>query len=167
VNATELFLLGRRLMEIAEGLLPQGKATTSLRLVLIDVAYHPGSSISEITERTGFPQSLVSLSVAKLRAIGVVETSPDPVDRRRTLVHATEQMAARSQERAGSTIETAILAQLGPEHEDQVAEALAALDVLARLLTPEVTADGLRSAGEADERGFSHQPSRCPVAAGR
>ena len=167
MNATELFLLGRRLMEIAEGLLPQGKATTSLRLVLIDVAYHPGSAISEITERTGFPQSLVSLSVAKLRAIGVVETAADPADRRRTLVHATEQMTARSQERAGSSIETAILAQLGPEHEDQVAEALAALDVLARLLTPEVTADGLRSAGEADERSSSHQPSRGPVAAGR
>jgi DNA-binding MarR family transcriptional regulator len=160
----ELFLLGRRLMEIAERLLPQGKATTSLRLVLIDVAYHPATAISEITERTGFPQSLVSLSVAKLREIGVVETAPDPVDRRRTLVHTTEQMRSRAQKRAGSSIETAILAQLGPENEDQVGEALAALDVLARLLTPEVMTDGLRSAGEADERSASHEPSRAPVA---
>ncbi len=143
----ELFLLGRRLMQIAERVLPQGEGATSLRLVLIDVAYHPGSSISEITERTGFPQSLVSLSVAKLRDIGVVETAPDPEDHRRTLVHTTEQMTARAQERGSSSIKTVIVNHLGPENEDQVAEALAALDVLARLLIPEVTADGVRSAG--------------------
>ncbi len=50
--------------------------------------YHPDSSISEITERTGFPQSLVSTAVAKLRDVGVVETEPDPTNRRRTLVRA-------------------------------------------------------------------------------
>jgi DNA-binding MarR family transcriptional regulator len=148
VNATELFLLGRRLMQIAEQVLPRGNATTSLRLVMIDVAYHPWSSISEITERTGFPQSLVSLSVAKLREIGVVETAPDPADRRRTLVHATHQMEARAQERAGSSIDAAIVTQLGPENEAQLTDALTALDLLARLLTPEVTADEVRSAGE-------------------
>lgn len=163
----ELFLLGRRLMQIAEQALPQGKAATSLRLVLIDVAYHPGSSISEITERTGFPQSLVSLSVAKLRDIGVVETAPDPADRRRTLVHTTERMRERAQERAGSSIETAIVNHLGPDNEDQVDEALAALDVLGRLLTPEVTEDEVRSAGEAHEGGPSHDPSCRSIAAGR
>lgn len=138
----ELFLLGRRLMQVAERALPQGKTTASLRLVLIDVAYHPGSSISEITERTGFPQSLVSLSVAKLRDIGMVETAPDPVDRRRTLVHTTERMIEQAQRRGGSRIDGAIIDQLGPEHEDQAGEALAALDLLARLLTPEVQTGG-------------------------
>ena len=79
-------------MQIAESVLPQQKAATSLRFVALDVGYHPDSSISEITERTGLPQSLVSMSVAKLRDLGVVQTEPDPADRRRTLVHPTAVM---------------------------------------------------------------------------
>ena len=144
----QLFLLGRRLMQIAETALPQGKVAASLRLVLIDIAYHPGSSISEITERTGFPQSLVSMSVAKLRDLGIVATEPDPADRRRTLARPTSRMEERGRQRGSAPIEAAIARQLEPEHEDRVDEALAALDVLARLLTPEVTAEGIRSAGD-------------------
>jgi DNA-binding MarR family transcriptional regulator len=163
----ELFLLGRRLMVIADTALPQGKGTTSLRLVLIDVAYHPNSSISEITERTRFPQSLVSLSVAKLRDIGVVETASDPADGRRTLVRATRGMSERAEQRGGTPIETVIAKQLGPEHEDQIGEALAALDVLARLLTPEVTSQGVRSATESDEESRSNRSSGRSIAVGR
>src|SRR5580658_1344034 len=84
MNPMSLFLLGRKLMKMAESALPQGKSTTSLRLVYVDVAYHQNSSITEITERTGYPQSLVSTAVARLR-----ESGPDPLDRRRTLVHTT------------------------------------------------------------------------------
>jgi DNA-binding MarR family transcriptional regulator len=156
----QLFLLGRRLMQIAEELLPQGKVTTSLRLVVIDVAYHPDSSISEITQRTKFPQSLVSMTVAKLRELGVVQTAPDPADHRRTLVRATEQMKARGQERGGSPIEGVLAKQLGHEHEDEVGEALAALDLLGRLLTPEVTAEGVSSAIKDPDESPAHRPSR-------
>jgi DNA-binding MarR family transcriptional regulator len=162
----QLFLLGRKLMQIAEELLPQDKIATSLRLVVIDVAYHPDSSISEITERTKFPQSLVSMSVAKLRDLGVVETAPDPADHRRTLVRATERMRARAQERAGSPIEGVLATQLGHEHQDQVGEALAALDVLARLLTPEVTEEGVSAATGDRAESLSDRPSQV-TAAGR
>lgn len=162
----QLFLLGRRLMQIAEELLPQAKVATSLRLVAIDVAYHPDSSISEITERTKFPQSLVSMTVAKLRDLDVVQTAPDPADHRRTLVRATGQMRARAQERGGSPIESVLVKQLGPEHEAQAGAALAALDVLARLLTPEVTAEGVSSATEDYDESPSHRPSQT-VATGR
>src|SRR5271155_3375243 len=89
MNPMSLYLLGRKLMQIAEGMLPTGRKLTSARLVFVDVAYHPNSSISEITERTGFPQSLVSTAVAKLRDLGLLATDPDPVDRRRTLVRTT------------------------------------------------------------------------------
>lgn len=162
----QLFLLGRRLMLIAETGLPRGKVAASLRLVLIDIAYHPGSSISEITERTGFPQSLVSISVAKLRDLGIVETGPDPADRRRTLVRPTARMGERARTRGSSPIEAAIAEQLGPEHQDQLGEVLGALDVLARVLTPEVTADGMRSAAEDDADRGSHRRARRSVAAG-
>jgi DNA-binding MarR family transcriptional regulator len=138
VNATELFLLGRKLMQIAEGSLPQGKIATSVRLVLADVAYHPNSSISEITERTGFPQSLVSTAVAKLRALGVVESERDPGDGRRTLVRATPQMGKRA-ERVGATSIDAALAEVAGEHRDRVPETIAALELLAGLLTPELS----------------------------
>jgi len=139
MNATELFLLGRKLMDLAESALPRGVIGTSVRLVLIDIAYHPGSSISEITERTGFPQSHVSQSVAKLRELGVLETSVDPSDRRRTLVRPTPLMRQRrARVGAATPLEGILVAQLAESQQDRVDEAAAAIELLAGLLTPEV-----------------------------
>ncbi len=136
-----LFLLGRRLMQIAEGALPGGKRTTSARLVFVDVAYHPNSSITEITERTGFPQSLVSTAVARLRDLGLLESSSDPLDHRRTLVRTTPALKA-VQGRLGSVPIDDILAKvLAVEDRGQVPEVVAALDLLTRLLTPEVVCE--------------------------
>jgi DNA-binding MarR family transcriptional regulator len=141
VNATDLFLLGRRLMQIAESVLPQGNEPTSLRLVLIDIAYHPGSSITQITERTGFPQSLVSMSVSRLRDVGVVQTEPDPADRRRTLVRPTAKLAQRGQQGAGGvSIQDAVAGALAEEDRQELAEVIAALDLLANKLLPDVPA---------------------------
>src|SRR3569833_3284352 len=47
---------------------------------------NPGSPVSEIKARTGFAQSHVSESVARLKERGLAETSPEPADRRRTRV---------------------------------------------------------------------------------
>jgi DNA-binding MarR family transcriptional regulator len=128
-------------MRIAEGVLPKGHATTSVRLVLIDVAYHPNSSITEITERTGFPQSLVSTAVVKLREVGVLESGPDPLDRRRTLVRTTPALETTTEGLSSVSISDALAKELAVEDKDQVIEAVAALDLLARLLTPEVLDD--------------------------
>lgn len=136
-----LYVLGRRLMQIAERALPQGKAATSLRLVMADIAYHPDSSISEITERTEFPQSLVSTAVAKLRALGIVETGPDPSDRRRTIVRpgsAFDNWGRRPAMRA--PVDAVLADELSAEDQGKLPEVLAALDLLARLLAPEVLA---------------------------
>jgi DNA-binding MarR family transcriptional regulator len=124
-------------MRIAEGVLPKGHATTSVRLVLIDVAYHPNTSISEITERTGFPQSLVSTAVIKLREVGVLESGPDPLDRRRTLVRTTSALETTAEPLSSVSIGDALAEELAAEDKDQVTEAVAALDLLARLLIPE------------------------------
>jgi len=136
-----LFLLGRKLMQVAESALPRGGAATSVRLVVIDVAYHPNSSISEITERTGFPQSLVSAAVARLREFGVLETGPDPSDRRRTLVRTTPALREIGQQAGQFSLEAVLASWLTPEQQGELAEAVAALELLARLLTPEVFED--------------------------
>ena len=70
MNGLELFLLGRTLMKLGEEAMPPGgldQMTPSVRSVLVDTFSNPGSSVSEITERTGFPQSHVSASIARLR----------------------------------------------------------------------------------------------------
>jgi DNA-binding transcriptional ArsR family regulator len=148
VNAADLFLLSRRLMQIAESALPSGgKGATSLRFVVIDIANHPGSSISEITERTGFPQSLVSMTVAKLRDLHVVETEPDPADRRRTLVSPAAGMAQRAEHGPGGvSVDDAVAGALDPEDRGELPEVHAALELLARLL--------LRDSAAADAAAF-------------
>jgi DNA-binding MarR family transcriptional regulator len=136
-----LFLLGRRLMQLAEGALPGGKRTTSGRLVFVDVAYHPNSSITEITERTGFPQSLVSTAVARLRDLGLVESSPDPLDRRRTLVRTTPALKAVEGRLGSVPIDDILAKELAVEDREQLPDVVTALDLLSRLLTPEVLSD--------------------------
>jgi len=135
-----LFLLGRKLMQIAEQALPEGPAT-SVRLIFADVAYHPDSSITEITERTGFPQSLVSTAVAKLREAGFLESGPDPLDRRRTLVRTTPALNSVAEGLTPMSVDDILAKELALDDQEQVPDALAALGLLARLLTPEVFPD--------------------------
>src|SRR4029077_5693015 len=98
MNALDLIVLGRQLTKIGEEVLrgsgdPAGqdagghgerpaRATgrprqapsrlTRRTLVVRDVFAHPGSSITDITARTGLPQSYVSESVARLRSQGIL-----------------------------------------------------------------------------------------------
>jgi MarR family transcriptional regulator, 2-MHQ and catechol-resistance regulon repressor len=58
-------------------------------MVAADVFAHPATSVGEIADRTGLRQSYVSESIARLREQGVVETSADPADGRRTLMART------------------------------------------------------------------------------
>jgi DNA-binding transcriptional ArsR family regulator len=137
-----LFVLSHKLMQTAERALPEGKTATSVRIVMADVFYHPDCSITEITERTGFPQSLVSTAVAKLREVGAVETRPDPSDGRRTVVRAS--VAHRTWGRRPSMrapVDAVVSDELAPEDQGQLPDVLAALELLARLLVPEVVAD--------------------------
>lgn len=136
----ELFLLGRKLMQVAEEALPKGQGATSVRLVLIDVVYHPGSSITEITERTGFPQSLVSMAVAKLRELGVLQSEPDPTDRRRTLVSVTPALKAIPRRLGRVSMEDVVAKELDIDDQSRLSEVIEALDLLAGVFIPEVLA---------------------------
>jgi DNA-binding MarR family transcriptional regulator len=89
VNAGQLHRLARVLREIAqaatanEGERPVAASTVA---IVEDVTDHPQSPITEIARRTGLAQSLVSRTVDRLRAFGVLTAGHDPADGRRTLV---------------------------------------------------------------------------------
>jgi DNA-binding MarR family transcriptional regulator len=140
VNGFELFLLGRKLMKLGEEALPPSRfrqLPTSVRSVLMDIYEHPGSSVSEITARTGFPQSHVSASVARLREARGVITTTDPTDRRRTLVAPNPEVRRGLPSMAWEPIDAVLTEAIGTGDAAQTAEAVAALELLARLLTPD------------------------------
>ena len=156
MNGAELFGLGRRLMKLGvQAIPPSGfrEMPTSVRMVLVDVFEHPGSTIGQIVERTGFPQSHVSSAVARLRDGGVLETMVDPADRRRTLVapsrthRARVERAQREMEPVDDVIETALVERFGPEGVDHLAQATAALALLGHLLAPARTQSSEPHAG--------------------
>ena len=139
-----MFALGRKLMKLSEQALPKGELNPAVRSVLIDVAGHPASSISEITARTGFPQSHVSASVARLRDLGAVATAPDPADGRRTLVTVRPRILGRVARRKSAQVDGIIADAMGAgdglAKPSDVAEVLAALELLSRRLTPKARA---------------------------
>jgi DNA-binding MarR family transcriptional regulator len=141
MNTGELFILSRRLMKVAEDHLPvgpKGGANTSTRLILLDVVANSGTSISEIVARTGFPQSLVSSTVANLKQIGVLDSEADPADRRRTLVTVTSMAndRARNSPAAAAPVDQTLADAMPGAGADEVAEVVEALELLARHLMP-------------------------------
>jgi DNA-binding MarR family transcriptional regulator len=151
VNGFELYMLGRKLMKLGEEALPPSgfrQMPASVRSVLVDIFEHPGSSVSEITARTGFPQSHVSASVTRLREAGGVVTASDPTDRRRTLVSPNPQIRHGHAALAWVPVD-AVLAEAGSGDSGEVAEALAALEVLARFLSVDPLGQTAPAAGRA------------------
>jgi DNA-binding MarR family transcriptional regulator len=138
MNGLELFLLGHKLIRIGQDAIPRSgfhALTNSARTILVDVFEHPGSSIREVTERTGFPQSLVSSSVAKLREDGVLVTETDSADRRRTLVRPAPGVPEKGRRAAEESTVDAVLAEALGVEAAEVAEVVATLESLARRLS--------------------------------
>ena len=135
--------MGRRLMRIGVNAIPPGEfreLPTGVRMVLVDVLENPGSTIGQIVERTGFPQSHVSTAVARLRESGRLVTSVDPADRRRTMVVPSARYLERLEEgrRAmppiNETMRAALIDHLGPAGAARLDDATAALELLASLV---------------------------------
>jgi DNA-binding MarR family transcriptional regulator len=101
-----------------------------------DVMAHPDSAISEITARTGLPQSYVSTSVARLSEKGFVQTVTDPADGRRTLVRPDPEHMRRVGEKAAVSADAALVAALGPVSEREGQETITFLDGLVTALVP-------------------------------
>lgn len=97
---------------------------------------HPGSSISEITERTGFPQSHVSASVARLCKASALIATTDPADRRRTLVSPNPEILGNVSQMEWTPVDAVLARAIRGGDLAEVPQAVAALELLARLLTP-------------------------------
>ncbi|MFF2043352.1 MarR family winged helix-turn-helix transcriptional regulator [Kitasatospora sp. NPDC058170] len=142
MNGVELLLLGRTLAKIGEEAVPTagigGRATgvKAVVVVMSDIYEHPESAVGEIAARTGLPQSQVSAAVARLREAGSIVTAADPRDRRRLLARQAPEISARRAEVAAAPIDGALARALGTDDPAELAEVLAALEVLARRLTP-------------------------------
>lgn len=146
VHGPDLFRLSRQLMKIAVHATPDSgfrELPTSVRIVLVDIHEHPDSTIGQIVARTGFPQSHVSSAVARLRDSGAVVTTDDPTDRRRTIVRPGRRRGRVAPEPGLRSLEAVVTEVLtrsgGTDPEAATAEVLAALEVLARHLTPPPT----------------------------
>ncbi len=140
MNGMELFILGRKLMKISEEAIPREgfrQLPTSVRSILMDVFEHPDTSVGEIAARTGFPQSHVSASVAKLRDEGAFVTAIDPADRRRTLVRRSPEVTKRAAQRVSLPIDGAIANALGTSDHMEIGLVVNALQLLFDRLTPE------------------------------
>jgi DNA-binding MarR family transcriptional regulator len=135
VDALDLILLGRQLTRIGEHALRGGSGaemTNGRALVLRDVFANPDTSISAITARTGLPQSYVSESIAALRERGILDTAPDPQDRRRTLATVTAAHRRRVARRASIAVDRTLANDIG---EERARVALPLLTRIAELLT--------------------------------
>src|SRR5215813_328313 len=106
-------------------------------LVLEDVVAHPDSSISEITKRTGFPQSHVSSAVARFRERGMVETRADEHDGRRTIVRAEAAYVRSARRRGTSSANRAIADALGDDGPAAARDVVDALERVAGRLLPD------------------------------
>ena len=159
MDSDDLYRLGRRLMALARAAMtdPDDPAVSAGETAVIDdLLDHPGSAVQEITARTGFAQSYVSATVARLRAKGWAETSVDPADRRRTLVRLPDLLVQATAEREKRSVDEALNATLADLEAPARAEVLALLDALARLLLHHAQADGdtdRRRRTARDERG--------------
>lgn len=137
MNGLDLLLLGHKLVRIGQEAIPRSgfhNLSASARGIIVDVFEHPGSSIKQITDRTGFPQSLVSATVARFREQGLMVTEPDPADRRRTLVRPAPGVPEAGRERAdAATVDKALADAMGVEP-TEVAWIVTVLESLARQL---------------------------------
>ena len=163
MNGVELFLLGRTLMKIGEEAMPEPSdvrtgGRRAVLIVLSDIVVHPDSAVGEIAARTGLPQSQVSTAVARLRETGSVVTAPDPDDRRRSLVRTAAETSERVAEVRATSVDAALEAALAGD--GHLAEVLAALETLARHLSPGTPATSARPAQAIAD--VSPAPSSAP-----
>jgi DNA-binding MarR family transcriptional regulator len=151
VNGLDLYLLGRKLAKLGLEALPRSgfqELPPSARAVIVDVFEHPSSTISQIVGRTGLPQSQVSAAVARLRGLKAFTTSPDPADRRRTLVGPAPGMVRRARARAAGSIDETIARALGPSQAAETAGVVAALELAAARLIPLELSRGHTAGGD-------------------
>lgn len=133
MNGAELYSLGQKLMAIAADALPGEsvlrRVTPAGRLVLDDIAQHPGTSAGEVAGRAGLLPAQVSALVEEMAAAGLVEMMAGPAGDRvsmgRLLLFGGD---------SGVPVGAALAAALGTADSGEVREVTAVLASLARRL---------------------------------
>jgi DNA-binding MarR family transcriptional regulator len=135
MDAGQLHRLGRRLIELSRAATAEARdpsLTAGELAVLEDAFKNPDSSVSEIHIRTGFVQSHVSVSVARLKQRGLIEAVADPADGRRTRVRVADDAIRAIVTRSNRRIDQALAQAVAEPGETERVTVL--LDELARLL---------------------------------
>jgi DNA-binding MarR family transcriptional regulator len=132
MDSGQLHRLGRRLIELSRNASadPADPPMAPVEIaVLEDVIKNPDTSITEIGQRTGFAQSHVSTTVARLRERDLMLTTPDPSDGRRVRVRVSRAAMRGIMRRSHRPIRTAVEAD-----QSAARRVTALLDELAELL---------------------------------
>jgi DNA-binding MarR family transcriptional regulator len=141
MDALELIMLGRKLTKIGEEAMRGGQAPplpAGHAMVLRDVLAHPGSSITDITARTGLAQSIVSKAISRFQDQGIVEVGADPTDGRRTLARVTTSHLGEVKRKSAAAADGVLAATLGEADPAAMAEIISSLEALAIRLRPVV-----------------------------
>ena len=135
MDGGQLHRLGKRLLELSRAVTTQPgdpELTPGELAVLEDVIRYPDSSIGDVQERSGFAQSHVSASVARLRDRELVETRTDATDRRRLRIRVSRRAARTITTRARRPVDSLLIEATGSPARARRAARL--LDELAELL---------------------------------
>lgn len=144
MRAVTLHQLGRRLSAIAEEVThgDVDAATTPGELAILDdLLLHGRSAVRDITGRTGFAQSHVSASLARLAERGAVRWEKNPTDARSRWADLTGKERARLEAAASSRVEDALAGQLGRKDAERLVKLLGRAAKLLDVKKP----SGLRS----------------------
>ena len=97
---------------------------------------HPGITVAEVAARLGRQLSNVSAQLRELVALGLVERTRDPSDKRYVVLHPTPESVRIKTllENSWAGVLAAACDRLGPEDLDGLAAALPALQRLAAIL---------------------------------
>ena len=128
MKAATLHQLGRRLSGIAGALTHADAANASThgeRAILDDLLENPRSTVRTITDRTGFAQSHVSASLARLVERGQVRWEKNPKDARSRWADLTPAERRRLEAGAALRVEDALAEQLGRKDAEQLVKLLA------------------------------------------
>lgn len=138
MRASDLHRLARTLRDIAldaTGNTGSDRVNAGQLAVFEDIARNPGSSIREITSRTGLAQSLVSRIVHAAADEDALTVAGDESDRRKVRVELSPATAATIMQRAGNSIETSIDTHTPALTHDERADLLHHLECAAKLLS--------------------------------
>lgn len=139
-----------RIAKGADRLVDAGDLTRTQTSVLSTVARLGPMGAGDLAHQEGLNPTMLSRVVGKLEARGLLTRSPDPADKRVTVLTVTPEGRALHQRlrRERTKVFTHALQQTGPDHAADLLAALPALEALSRALGPTTTATASAAPGQ-------------------